>query len=104
MNILAVIPARGGSKGIPRKNIRLLLSAPLISYCIQNALSSSFGIDVVVSTDDDEISRIADLYGATIVHRPDNLSGDSVTLDPVVHHATIEMEKTTSKHYDIVVT
>lgn len=58
-NIIAVIPARGGSKGIPRKNMRLMGGKPLISYAIENALSSEFVDDVVVSSDSEEILAYA---------------------------------------------
>ena len=62
--VLAVIPARGGSKGIPRKNVRLMHGKPLIYYSIQNALACSDIDDVVVSSDDEEILSIAAMYGA----------------------------------------
>lgn len=104
MKILAIIPARGGSKGIPRKNIRLMCGKPLISYSIENALNSTFDLDVVVSTDDEEIERIALLYGAQVIKRPTHLATDNVTLDPVIYHATTEMEKKYRKTYDLVIT
>ncbi|MBO8173590.1 MAG: hypothetical protein H0Z33_17115 [Bacillaceae bacterium] len=104
MKILAVIPARGGSKGIPRKNVRLMCGKPLISYSIMNALNSQFDLEVVVSTDSEEIERIAVIYGAQVINRPSELATDEVTLDPVVHHALLEMEKTQKKTYDIVIT
>ena len=87
VRILAVIPARGGSKGIPRKNIRLMNGKPLISYAIANARASRYITDVFVSTDSAEIADIAQLYGAQIIERDERLSGDMVTLDPVVYHA-----------------
>ena len=59
MNILVVIPARGGSKGIPRKNLRLLGGRPLIYYSIKNALNSNYKLDVYVSSDDEEILNTA---------------------------------------------
>ena len=104
MNILAVIPARGGSKGIPKKNIRLMRGEPLISYAIKNSLNSKFAIDTVVTTDDDEIAQIARHYNANIVMRDKNLAEDSVTLDPVIYDATVKMEKQKDKFYDIVIT
>ena len=82
--ILAVISARGGSRGIPRKNIRLLVGRPLIAYSIQNARDSSYIDDVVVSTEDSEIAEIAKIYGAKIVKRPSVLAEDDVALDPVI--------------------
>ncbi len=104
MKILAIIPARGGSKGIPRKNVRLMVGKPLISYSIENAINSFYNLDVVVSTDDDEIARISSSYGAKVIMRPENLATDSVTLDPVVFHAVDEMEKEKNLIYDIVIT
>lgn len=104
MKGLIVIPARGGSKGIPRKNIRLMCGKPLISYSITNALNSSYDFDVVVSTDDKEIDRISLLYGAKVIKRPEELGADSVTLDPVIYHAVSYMEENMKKDYDIVIT
>ena len=92
VRILAVIPARGGSKGIPRKNIRLMNGRPLISYAIANARASQYITDVFVSTDSAEIADIARSYGAHIVERDHCLSSDLVTLDPVVFHAKKEAE------------
>ncbi len=88
--ILAVIPARGGSKGIPRKNIRLLAGKPLIAYSIQTALKSKYVDDVVVSTEDEEIAEISKNYGLEIVKRPMDLAKDDVPLDPVIFHALIK--------------
>jgi len=104
LKILVVIPARGGSKGIPRKNIRLMCGKPLISYSIMNALNSKFDLDVVVSTDDEEIERISLMYGAKVIKRPEELGADNVTLDPVIYHAVYTMEKIENKVYDIVIT
>ncbi|MBQ4313222.1 MAG: N-acylneuraminate cytidylyltransferase [Clostridia bacterium] len=104
MNILAVIPARGGSKGIPRKNVRLMNGKPLICYSIENALSCKAITDVVVTTDDDEISGTALLYGAEVIERDGELAGDAVTLDPVIYDATVKMEERHGKAYDIVIT
>lgn len=104
MEILAVIPARGGSKGIPRKNVRLMCGKPLISYSIGTALNSTFNLEVVVSTDDREIERIALLYGAKVIRRPKELAADHVTLDPVIYQALCEMEARENKVYDLVIT
>ncbi|MFL2098051.1 cytidylyltransferase domain-containing protein [Marinilactibacillus psychrotolerans] len=93
MKALVIIPARGGSKGIPRKNVRLMIGKPLISYSIENAINSLYDLDVVVSTDDDEIRRISSSCGAQVIMRPENLATDIVTLDPVIFHAMNEMEK-----------
>ena len=87
MQILAVIPARGGSKGIPKKNIRLMYGKPLISYSINNAKNSHYITDVFVTTDSDEIAEVAEEYGAEVIKRDESLSSDLVTLDPVIYHA-----------------
>ena len=104
MNILAVIPARGGSKGIPKKNIRLMAGQPLISYAINNAKKCNLIDDIVVTTDNEEIASIAKFYGAKVIMRAAELAEDNVTLDPVIYDATIKMEKELSKKYDIVIT
>ena len=87
MKTLAIIPARGGSKGIPRKNLRPLAGKPLIYYCINACLQSSMISEIVVSTDDDEIAMFANRFGADVLLRPESLSNDKVTLDPVITHA-----------------
>ena len=102
--VLAVIPARGGSKGIPRKNVRLMHGKPLIYYSIQNALACSYIDDVVVSSDDEEILSIAAMYGAIAMNRNSALAQDAVTLDPVIYDAVLRMEQETGKTYDVVVT
>lgn len=104
MQVLAVIPARGGSKGIPRKNVRLMHGKPLISYAISNALQCPAITDCVVTTDDDEIASVARLYGSQVVNRRSELAQDAVTLDPVVHDAVLQMEQKTDKSYDVVIT
>ena len=104
MNIIAIIPARGGSKGIPRKNVRLLDDKPLISYSILTAIKSKYHPDVVVSTDDEEIARISRQYGAGVLIRPDELAADDVTLDPVIYHAVKAYEQKNHKDYDTVIT
>lgn len=104
MQALVVIPARGGSKAIPRKNVRLMAGKPLVSYAISCAKECTYNFDVVVTTDDDEIKTISKWYGSEIVDRPKALAGDSVTLDPVVFHAVQEMEQRKQLRYDIVIT
>ena len=102
--ILVVIPARGGSKRIPRKNIRLLNNKPLISYSINIARSSEYVDDVVVTTDDSEIALFSEKFGASVVRRSEELAGDEVQLDPVVYDAMIQKEKSAFDEYDIVIT
>lgn len=87
-NVLAVIPARGGSKGVPGKNIKNLMGKPLIAYTIEAAIESGIFKKVIVSTDSKEIAEIAALYGAeTPFMRPADLSGDGVSSDDVILHA-----------------
>ncbi len=102
--ILVVIPARGASKRIPRKNIRLLADKPLISYAIDLAKSSAYVDDVVVSTEDSEIGLVADKFGASVINRSKDLAGDRIPLDPVIFDATVQKEKQAFDEYDIVIT
>ena len=104
MEILAVIPARGGSKGIPRKNVRLIGGKPLIYYAIHNAQQCGLITDVAVSSDDEEILTIAENYHAVALNRSSALAQDAVTLDPVIFDAVEQMEKRKNKRYDIVIT
>ena len=84
--MIALILARGGSKGVPRKNIKMLLGYPLISYCIEAALSSVLITDVFVSSDDDEILEISKYYGAQVIKRPSVLAeDDSLDIDAFIH-------------------
>lgn len=106
MKCLIVIPARGKSKGIPKKNLRIMNGYPLIYYSIQNALSlkEHYDVDVAVDTDDAEIAEVAGMYGAETIMRPKELSGDHVTLDPVIYHAVTEAEREKGIRYDFVMT
>lgn len=85
---IAVIPARGGSKRIPRKNIRDFCGKPIIAYSIEQALKSNLFDHVIVSTDDEETASVAREYGAeTPFIRPDNISDDFTGTNAVVKHA-----------------
>lgn len=86
-NILAVIPARAGSRGIPNKNIRIVGGRPLVWYSISNALTSEAVTDVVVTTDSPEVRIIAQQMGARVRWRDEPLCADDVTLDAVVYDA-----------------
>ena len=83
---LAVIPARGGSKGIPGKNIRLVAGIPLIAYAVRAALASKRVNRVVVTTDSREIAAEALRFGAEVVNRPAELSSDTATSETAVLH------------------
>ncbi len=103
-NILVVIPARGGSKGIPRKNLRLLAGKPLIYYSIKTALNSKFDPDVYVSSEDDEILNIAARFGAKIHKRDASIADDKSTLDPVIYACYEYARKSENKEYEYIVT
>ena len=95
---LAVIPARGGSKRIPRKNIKLFNGQPMIAYSIQAAKASGAFDDVIVSTDDAEIADIAMQYGASVPFmRPTDLSDDFTGTRAVTNHAIKAYEATIAK-------
>jgi len=101
---IGIIPARGGSKGIPRKNLAPLLGKPLLAYTIEAARASQFLTDIVVSTEDQEIGTVSRDWGAQVpFYRPAELATDKALSVPVVLHALREMEQITSKPYDIVV-
>ncbi len=86
MNYIACIPARGGSKGIPKKNIYPLAGKPLISYSIGQALKAKHITRVLVSTDCDEIAEVARSFGAEVIKRPPELAQDETpTIDALLH-------------------
>lgn len=93
MRILALIPARGGSKRLPGKNVKLLGGLPLIAWTIRSALESQVCVDVVVSTDDPEIKRVSCHYGASVSGlRPIELATDTASSVDVALHALDEYE------------
>lgn len=93
MNV-AIIPARGGSKRIPRKNIKAFCGKPMIAWSIEAARKSGVFDRIIVSTDDDEIARVARHYGAEVpFKRPVELSNDFATTIDVIHHAITELKK-----------
>jgi CMP-N,N'-diacetyllegionaminic acid synthase len=100
---LGIIPARGGSKGIPRKNITIINGKPLIQYTIDEAKNSKYLDRIIVSTDDKEIAEVAEKCGAEVPFlRPKELATDNAkTIDALIH-AVKELEKRGSK-YDYVV-
>jgi CMP-N,N'-diacetyllegionaminic acid synthase len=103
IKIVAIIPARGGSKRIPNKNIKLFNKKPLISYAIEEAKRSKVFDKIIVSTDSPKIKKVALKYGAEVpFKRPKQLSKDVPTED-VVLHAVKYLEKKMSFFFDIVV-
>ena len=102
--ILAIIPARGGSKGVPRKNIKILAGRPLIAWTIETALKTSCINRVIVSTDDEEIARISNHHGVDVPFmRPKQFAGDTTSDMSVYQHALQWLDE--NEHYrpDIVV-
>lgn len=103
MEILYVIPARGGSKGIPYKNIKLLAGKPLICYSIDIARALTSDNNICVSTDDEEIIKIVEDYGLKVPFlRPENLGSDTATTRDVLLHV-IDFYRTQGKYYDVIV-
>ena len=101
-SVLAVIPARGGSKGLPGKNIKMLNGKPLIAYTIEAAIQSGVFERVVVSTDSREIADISMQYGAEVPFiRPEHLSGDEISSDDVILHA-LDFYSMNGKKFDVV--
>jgi len=87
LGAVAIIPARGGSKGVPRKNVRPLCGRPLIGWMLEAAQRAARVARVVVSTDDPEIAAVSRRSGAAVVWRPRRLSGDTVPSEAVLVHA-----------------
>jgi N-acylneuraminate cytidylyltransferase/CMP-N,N'-diacetyllegionaminic acid synthase len=86
--VLAIIPARGGSKGVPRKNLRLLAGKPLIVYTIDAALGSKYKPRIVVTTDNEEIASVSRAAGTEVPFmRPAELAEDTTPMFPVIRHA-----------------
>lgn len=93
MRVLGLIPARAGSKGVPRKNVRLLAGKPLVQYSIESALRARRLARVVVSTESAEIAEMARRCGAEVPFtRPDDLARDESPMLPVVQHAVRTLE------------
>ena len=102
--ILATICCRGGSKGVPGKNIRLLNGKPLIAYTIEAAKKSGLINELIISTDDEQIASIAKEYGASVPFmRPAVLASDIASKWPVFIHAVETYEKFTGKQVDYLV-
>jgi len=91
--ILAVIPARGGSKGIPKKNLASLGGRPLLCYSIDSAKKSRFIDRLVVSSDSEEILAVAAEYGAESIRRPGALATDRAKMDGALRHAILKLQK-----------
>jgi len=102
MNVLGITLARGGSKGVPRKNIRLIAGKPLLAYSIEEALKSELISKYYVSSEDKEILRIAVEYGANAIKRPKELAEDTTPHQPALLHALESAEGRDGVFYDLV--
>ena len=103
MKVLYLIPARGGSKGIPHKNIKLLNGKPLIQYSIEVARELADDEDICLSTDDEEIKKVAEKLGLKVPFlRPDYLASDTAGTSDVIVHA-LDFYKQKGRLYDVVI-
>lgn len=102
--ILCTILARGGSKGVKNKNIRLINGIPLIAYSIKQAQQSNLFSTITVSSDSDDILNIAKFYKADIlIKRPKEYAEDNSPKIPAIKHAVLETEKTLNTHFDVII-
>ncbi|WP_298131246.1 acylneuraminate cytidylyltransferase [Micropruina sp.] len=102
MSVLVVIPARGGSKGVPGKNVASVGGVPLVARAVHAAVASGVGT-VTVSTDDDRIADAASVAGASVTRRPDELAGDAASSESVLLHALDEHRNRTGQDAEVLV-
>ena len=103
MNIIGVIPARGGSKGLPGKNIKELAGKPMIGWVIEAALAAEILDRVIVSTDGKDIAAVAEKFGAEVIERPAEISGDHAAIEDALRHVVTTLEAGGGPAVDIVV-
>lgn len=101
--IIAIIPARGGSRGIPKKNIVNFLGKPLLAWSIEDAKNSKLIDNIYVSTDDKTIAEISENYGAKVIWRPKEISGDFSPAEDALKHALKEIYKKEPEEISYVV-
>ena len=101
--IISIIPARGGSKGVPKKNIKIIGGKPLIVYTIEQSIKSDLIDDTYVSTDSDEIASISRRAGAKIIYRPDILSNDTCSSEDVILDALEQISEIEGYQPELVV-
>lgn len=102
MKILAIIPARGGSKSVPRKNIVNVGGKPLLAWTIEASLNSKYITKTVVSSEDKEILKISEKYGADVVIRPMKYAQDDTLITPVIKNCLSQLMKE-NKKFDILI-
>jgi CMP-N,N'-diacetyllegionaminic acid synthase len=103
IKVIAIIPARGGSKGVLRKNVKQLAGKPLIVHTIEAALQSGVIDRVIVSTEDSEIAATAREYGAEIINRPAALAADEAPTEPALLHVVKYLEEIENYKADIII-
>ncbi len=103
MKVLSIIPARGGSKGIPLKNLAPINGKPMLYYTVNSSLNSSIINRTVVSTDHKQIAKAAKNLGAEVIVRPKKLASDSATLEPVIHHTLDYLKNKENYVPDVIV-
>jgi len=103
LKILGIIPARGGSKGIPRKNILSIAGKPLIAYTIEAAYKSKYIDKLVLSSEDEEILAVAEKYGIQTIKRPISLAKDRSRIEGVILHALAYLKKTENYLPDVII-
>ena len=102
MEILSIIPARGGSKGIPLKNIVLINKKPLLYYTVKASLKSKLVTRTIVSTDDEHISKVAKALGSEVIKRPKKLANDHISLEPSISQILDHLKKIENYKPDII--
>ena len=101
--ILSVIPCRGGSKGIPRKNIKQVDGEPLLTYTVRASLEANYVDRTIVSTDDEEIAQVAREAGADVPFiRPSELATDEASIEPVIEHAVDYLREEEGQKYKTI--
>ncbi|MHA7733114.1 acylneuraminate cytidylyltransferase family protein [Nitrosopumilus sp. S6] len=103
LKIISIIPVRGGSKGIPMKNLKILNKKPLLYYTINNSLQSKYVDRTIVSTENDELSRYAKKIGAEVIPRPKKLSLDKSPTEPVMLHTLEFLKKNENYIPDVII-
>ena len=103
MNILSIIPARGGSKGIKLKNLKIIDQKPLLDYSVNASLQSKWINKTIVSSDDPKILRRAKKLGAEFIERPKNISTDSSSIETTIEHCLKYLEKKNNYIPEIIV-
>ena len=103
MNIIAIIPARGGSKGVPRKNIKLIAGLPLVAHSIKHAQDTPLISRIFVSTEDAEIAEISKAFGSEVIPRPPELASDEATSTSALVHAIKYLKHNENYVPDVIV-